>query len=144
MLNMTIDTAKASFFRPERIQNAADRAAKRVLSRFGAYVRQRARHSIRKRKSVSTPGSPPNSHVGTLRDLILFAYDRPAKSVVIGPVLFRPASKVPNILEYGGTGTKRDDKGKTVAINIRARPFMRPAFETELSNLPDNWRDSIR
>ena len=134
-----IDIAKAGFFRPEVIQRSKDRALMSRLSRFGAFVRQRARHSIRKRKAISAPGSPPSSHVGTLRDLILFAFDAIRRSVVIGPVLFRAGSEAANLLEEGDTATR---KGKT--LTYRARPYMGPAFREELAKLPPSWRDSIK
>ena len=134
-----VDLAKAGFFDRGSVLRAADRAALRVLSRFGAFVRRRARTSIRKRKAISLPGSPPSSHVGTLRELILFAFDAIRRSVVIGPVLFRAGSEAANLLEEGGTATR---KGKT--LTYRARPYMGPAFREELAKLPPSWRDSIK
>jgi hypothetical protein len=47
MIGMKIDQAKAMFFDRKKVQRSADRATVRVLSRFGAYVRQTARRSIR-------------------------------------------------------------------------------------------------
>jgi len=73
-----------------------------VLSKFWAFVRQRARTSIRKRKGTSQPGSPPYSHVGLLRKFILFAYEPARQSVVIGPVLLREGSDVLRLPEQGG------------------------------------------
>lgn len=68
MINLTFKEAKAGFFDRARVMEAVDKATKKVLSRFGAYVRTRAKTSIRKgRGRTSEPGRPPYSHVGTSR-----------------------------------------------------------------------------
>lgn len=144
MLGLSLKAAKSSFFDRERVIKAADAGTRQVLSKFGAYVRQRARHSIRKRKGVSPIGGPPHSHVGLLRKFILFAWDSGSKSVVIGPTLLRPTSDAPSLLEYGGTRRTRDRTGRPVSQRYRARPYMGPAFEAEKSRLPDLWKNSIR
>ena len=145
MLGLTLSAAKASFFDREKVKNAIDADTRKVLSKFGAYVRQRAKTSIRKRRGISRPGMPPHSHVGLLRKLILFAFDEGRRSVVIGPVLLRPGSQVPSLLEYGGETTIFHAKSKRRRkARYRARPYMRPAFEAELKNLPDIWKRSIR
>ena len=114
-----------------------------MLSRFGAFVRTRAKTSIRKRKGTSPPGSPPHSHVGLLRKFILFAYDPTRKSVVIGPTLIRAESQAPRLLEHGGEAVRRT-KTRTRRLRYRPRPFMQPAFAAEQSKLPPLWRDSVR
>src|SRR4051812_25246821 len=93
---------KSMFFDRGKVLAAADAATRRVLSKFGAFVRQRARSSIRSRKKVSAPGGPPSSHVGTLKQSILFGYDAARKSVVIGPVAFRGSGMGAAALEEGG------------------------------------------
>ena len=143
MLNLTLSQAKASFFDRKAVKDATDEATRKVLSRFGAYVRQRAKTSIRKRKGTSLPGLPPYSHVGLLRRFILFAYDSGSRSVVIGPVLLKPPSVVPSLLEYGGTVQKRDRKGRPRTAVYPARPYMRPALAAELPGLPDLFKNSV-
>jgi hypothetical protein len=111
MIGLRLD--KSWFFDRPKVQRAVGDATRRVLSKFGAFVRTAARHSIRKRKAVSQPGNPPSSHTGLLRNRIYFAYDPARQSVVIGPtpinqVTFdrdiKPVSGiVPEILEYGGS-----------------------------------------
>ncbi len=64
MIGMRVD--KRMFFDRKRVVDATDRATRRVLSKFGAFVRQTARRSIRRRRSVSQPGQPPSSHTGLL------------------------------------------------------------------------------
>jgi hypothetical protein len=120
-----------------------DKAQRKVLSRFGAFVRQRAKTSIRKRKGTSPPGGPPFSHVGVLRKFILFAYDSGRQSVVIGPTLIREGSQAPRLLEHGGEAARRT-KTKTRRLRYRPRPFMGPAFEAEKPQLPALWKNSVR
>ena len=141
MMDMRI---KQFFFDRQAVLGAVDRSTRAVLSKFGAFVRTAAKHSIRKRKAVSQPGSPPSSHVGTLRRLIFFGYDPARKSVVIGPTPFRSEVEAPPLLEYGGTARRKNRKGRNVTAIYKARPFMGPAFEQEKPKLPAMWANSVR
>jgi len=147
------------FFDTTEVMAAVDKATRRVLSRFGAFVRRRARSSIRKRKKASEPGKAPSSHgEGLLRHYIFFNYDPKAQSVVIGPErLHQKSGDAPPALEYGGPsrimvgGKRQDGRGNWVrmwrvkrTVQIRARPYMGPAFEYEQrESLPKMWRDSV-
>lgn len=142
MITMTMPQFKAGFFDRAKVINAVSKAERKVLSKTGAFVRQRARTSIRKRKGISKPGSPPFSHVGLLRRGILFAWDDASRTVVIGPALLRPTSRVPHVLEYGGTSLI-ESFGKRKPAKVRARPFMGPALQAELSQMPEAWRNSV-
>jgi len=139
---------KQMFFDRKAVSGAVDRATRKVLSRFGAFVRTGARHSIRKRKRVSAPGEPPSSHTGLLRNFILFGYDRGRRSVVIGPQrLNQKVGDAPHALEHGGTSTVVEGlrgKRKKRRIRIAARPFMGPAFEREKPKLPAMWASSVK
>ncbi len=155
------------FFDRAEVRDAVDRGTRRALSKFGAFVRRRARTSIRKKKGISEPGKPPNSHLGLLRKGILFAFDPSAKSVVIGPVPMSKPNGVPELLEKGGTvpGNGREiwvtntpgrnaqgqfvSKGKTRVVldgNLvyRPRPYMGPAYQAELPKAPQMFKDAIR
>jgi len=142
---------KDLFFDRPKVQRAVDRARRRALSKAGAFVRQRARTSMRRWRGSSAPGSPPHAHEGSLRRLLFFAYDPSADSVVVGPVGFR-RSDAPNTLEFGGaaTVTRRRNRrdGKRVVesrrVRIEARPYMGPALRKELPNLPKPWASSVR
>jgi hypothetical protein len=141
---------KSLFFDRPKVRKAVDHGKRRTLSRAGAFIRQRARTSIRKRRRSSRPGEPPSSHTGLLRRFILFGYDRQRDSVVVGPVGFR-RSQAPNDLEFGGrtiveSGRARRSgrKRKKRTVRIAARPYMRPALEKERSNLPAVWRNSVK
>ena len=135
---------KSMFFDTAKVKKAVSSGTRKVLSKFGAFVRTAARHSIRKRKAVSEPGQPPSSHVGLLRKLIYFGYDPTRKSVVIGPTPLHGTAEAPPLLEYGGRARRRGRKGRNVLASYRARPFMGPAFEREKPKLPAMWRDSVR
>lgn len=136
---------KSMFFDRVKVASAVDRATRKVLSKFGAFVRQTAKGSIRKRKCISRPGQPPSSHVGTLKRLILFGYDPAKKSVVIGPVpLHSGTAEAPPLLEYGGRTRGKDRKGKKVAQTYRARPFMGPALKKEAPKLSAMWGNSVK
>lgn len=126
-----IKTATDWFFTSDKVKNLVDPAIRKALSKFGAFVRTRARTSIKKRKGTSQFGSPPFSHTGTLKKFIFFSFDPAAKSVVIGPTLAGSESGAPEALEFG--------EGV-----VGARPFMGPAFDTELAGAADNFRDLIR
>ena len=143
MIGMTIDQAKSKFFDQKKVIGAMNRAERRVLSKFGAFVRQGARSSIRKRKSASAPGSPPSSHSGLLKRNIFFVYDRNRSNVIIGPVLLGKGTNAPELLEHGGVATRRKRK-RRVRTTYRPRPFMGPAFEREKPKLPQMWKDSVR
>lgn len=136
------------FFTAKPVLRAVNKATRKVLSRFGAFVRQRARTSIRPRKGSAPPGSPPYSHTGLLRRLIYFGYDPRKRSVVIGPARLNQRSPygpttVPEVLEEGGVvQTKR--RGKRAALRFRGNPYMGPAFEAEKSKLPALWAGSVK
>ena len=140
---------KELFFDRKAVMGAVDKGVRAGLSKFGAFVRQGAKSSIRKRKAVSRPGQPPSGHTGTLKRLIFFGYDSGKKHVVIGPTPFGPGT-APELLEQDhvpGTTMRvrqKDTRGKSVLMTYRARPFMGPAFEKEKQNLPDLWARSVR
>ncbi|HSV28701.1 MAG TPA: hypothetical protein VLL76_04055 [Candidatus Omnitrophota bacterium] len=134
---------KRMFFDRQAVIVQADAATRKVLSKFGAFVRRTARGSIRRRKKTSEPGAPPSGHTGLLKRLIFFAYDPDRRSVVIGPAPLRAKVEAPPLLEYGGTARRKDRRGRTVTARYRARPFMGPALAKELPGLPPLWRESI-
>ena len=141
------------FFDRKAVIDKVDAATRRVLSRFGAFVRRTARQSIRKRKKESRPGQPPSSHSGLLKKFIFFGYDPRWRSVVIGPERLGGRGEAPPALEYGGPSHAIDfiypgggERRKKVhrRITVKARPYMGPAFEKERPKLTQIWRDSIR
>jgi hypothetical protein len=133
------------FFDKKAVRDKVDAGTRRVLSKFGAFVRRTARSSIRKRKKPSSPGSPPSSHIGLLKKFIFFGYEPAKRSVVIGPVRLSQQGRgeAPHLLEYGGS-TKVEHRGKRKRAKVRPRPFMGPAFEKEQPKLPAMWKGSVR
>jgi len=147
---MNFKSALSGFFDRKKVLSAVDKATGRVLSRFGAFVRQTAKSSIRRRKNPSKPGQAPTNWTGLLKKFLFFSFDRSKRSVVIGPArLNKPSNDAPELLEHGGTAPRRDPKGrnrkgKRKTARYRARPYMGPAFEKEKKQLPRLWRDSVR
>lgn len=136
---------KRMFFDRQAVISKVDAATRRVLSRFGAFVRRSAKSSIRKRKKAAPPGQPPSSHTGLLKKFIFFGYDADRRSVVIGPTRLNQKGRgeAPPLLEYGGKATLVR-RGKKKHVTYQARPYMGPAFEKEKPQLPAMWRGSVR
>jgi hypothetical protein len=138
---MNFKTLKKHFFDRKKVQRRVDARTRKVLSKFGSFVRRSAQHSIRPSNSTSRPGHPPFSHSGKLRCKIFFIYDPKRRSVVIGPVIYPgKTGKALPALEYGG----KTDMPSVDLIKIEARPFMGPAFHLNLPVVPSLWRDSIK
>ena len=132
-MSIDIRAKITSFFDREKIDARLSRMEKRGLSRAGAFIRRRMRQSIRRRKKISKPGSPPSSHTGDLKK-ILFVYDKNESSVVIGPIRFDSKDKLsgrtqPNILEQGGSVW---DKIRRKHLKFKPRPFAEPALQAEV------------
>jgi hypothetical protein len=129
------------FFDKTKVKKNIDARTKKVLSKFGAFVRRRARQSIRKRKGTSKPGQVPFSHTGILKKFIFFGYDSAKRSVVIGAVKVSGKSgKAPFALEHGGRVKLKNGNSAT----IKPRPFMQPAFKKELTKLKSIWAESLK
>lgn len=143
MVDMRI---KSLFFDRPKVQRAVDKARRQVLSRAGAFIRQTAKHSMRRRKGSTPPGKPPHVHEGSLRRLIFFGYDESTDTVVVGPVGSR-RSNAPHVLEFGGATTveqRRRGKRERRKVRVAKRPYMGPALEKERSKLPKLWANSVR
>ena len=148
MIGFKIDAAKSLFFDAPAVIAATTKAERRVLSKFGAFVRTRARSSIRKRKSPSPVGQPPSSHTGLLKRFLFFAFEPARHSVVIGPArLNQVIGQAPAALEYGGPSVvvagPRSQR-RTRKISVAARPYMGPAFAAELPRVSEMWREVLR
>lgn len=107
----------------EMLNNRMDKGTRVKLLRAGGLLRKHIRsYMLRKRKGVSSPGSPPNIHTsGTGYDNlrhVLFTWDTSSNSMVCGPVYFSKTlgQPVPQLLEHGGG-------------EYRARPYMQPALK---------------
>ncbi|NUQ11337.1 MAG: hypothetical protein HUU26_03275, partial [Gemmatimonadaceae bacterium] len=114
-----------------------------ALSRAGAFIRQRAKSSIRRRRGASRPGNPPHSHTGYLRNFIFFGYEPATESVVIGPVkLNQKNTEAPRTLEHGGTTVITEFRNGRIVrrkVTIAPRRYMGPALDAEQDNIPRQW-----
>ena len=106
----------------------AIKAGRLLDVKTGKIQRGRKKKGAHTRPAVSQPGAPPYSHLGTLKNLIFFAYDSAGGgSVVVGPVPFGGKAVAPKALEYGGPSSKRE-RHKLRRTLVRARPYMAPAL----------------
>ena len=130
MISTTFEMAELFFDRPA-VTSAITKAERKSLSKIGAFIRRRARSSLRRRKRTSSPGEPPSVHSkdgrATLKN-ILFAFNPATRSVVIGPVGLNQVNNtdagrqtIPQIMEFGGT------------VAIREEQYI-------FTNRPDLWR----
>ncbi len=156
-------SVKDFFLDRSQIQKRIGIAQARALGRQGSYVRTRARTDVlKRRKSISAPGQPPNTHSPGSRSLksILYFYDPRSQSVVIGPVKFNQVNQstrgrisIPQLHEFGGTvgirevevrpgvwfrmdlRRRRANSGKRKRVRnakYPARPFMSVALDREI------------
>lgn len=145
------------FFDRVSVTSASDRARVRVLSRLGAFTRQRVissmvGHRVRKgfgvkskvtnRSGSSAVGQPPSPHTGDLVKRISFAYDPATASMVAGPTPFRSGLGA-RALEEGGAAPIFS-RGRRRLGHFRKFPYMLPAFQEELKQVPNLLRGSIR
>lgn len=161
------------FFDREKTIRAMNSATRRAMSKAGAFIRTAARSSIKTRsyKTSAPPGQPPFDHTGFalarvnrqrkkqglqkikasmsgvglhtkgLRT-ILFGYDDARQALVVGPVRFggnRGTATAAQVQEFGGE--VRGPRGRQ--IRVAPHPFMRPALNKELPNLPARWKSGV-
>lgn len=139
---MRLKDAKALFFDRPAVMRMMTKKERSMLSRFGAFVRRRAKSSIKlsRTNASSQPGEAPKGHTGKLREMIYFAADPSKRSVVIGPTLFgNKTGEELAALEQGGMTTITEPGAGAARLRrrvlIKARPFMLPAFKAELPNV---------
>ena len=105
---------KSMFVDRPAVANAMDRTKLKFLAKAGAFVRTRARSSIRSSKKVSEPGKPPRAHgEKLLKKNIFFAVYKTLKTTLVVPIFLNQVNRdrdgqptrgtVPSVLEYGGT-----------------------------------------
>lgn len=161
-------TIKDRFFDREKVQRAVNAGVVKVLRKAGGKTAKIAKFSIKRRAydNTSAPGETPYDHAGFVRAkanrqrkkagkpplkvvasqkgirTILFGLAPDNQGVVIGPVK-NPSAKGKGVLpalEYGDSS--RSSKGERV--NIEARPFMSPALDKVVPELPAAFRGVVR
>lgn len=145
MIGVTLDKVKFHFDK-KPLATASERFTQRLLGRFGAYTRTAQRNSLKRARGneVSEPGQPPLRHGDAavdIKDTVFFVVDPIRKEVVIGMVLLRIHSSgrppMPGILEHSGR-TWITSHGKTMTVDIEARPSAKPAFDKAIQKLLPN------
>ena len=159
---MNVAGFKNTFFDRAAVADKIPPAVRQALSKFGAFVRRRARTSLKYGPGRSGPGRVPVVHrskgftrrkkvkgavtaqpASPLRELIFFGFDPARQSVVIGPAVGGSRTGAPAALEYGGASVVLRAGRRTVG-RYAARPFMRPAFAAEMPGAGDDFKGLIR
>lgn len=118
----------------DKLKAKAKQGSFKSLGHAGAAIRLAARRSIRKRKSASVPGTPPNTRKGQLKRSILYALDKQRGVVLIGP----------DYEVVGTAGKAHEFGGRYRREKYPKRPFMGPALEKVKDRLPPMWANSVR
>ncbi len=117
-----------------KLTSVARKGSITSLGHAGAAIRLQARHSIRKSKKPSSPGTPPHTRKGRLRNAIKFAVTPEKQSVVIGP----------DYAVAADSGAAHEFGGRFRHENYDKRRFMGPALENVQPRLPSMWAGSVR
>lgn len=112
-------------------------------------ARLRAELIALQRAAASKPGQPPKAITRLIRDKVVFVYDPATRSMVAGPVwLNQKVTDAPHALEYGGPSRifvgRKSRRRHVRTVQIRERPFMRPAFGAAQQELPALLTNSVR
>lgn len=94
--------SRFKFLTDPDVMKRIDRGTAIALGKWGAYVRQTARQSMRRRKKPAPPGMPPSVHEGSVKRLVHFYYDLKTDTVVVGPEIRPRPTGAPHTLEFGG------------------------------------------
>jgi hypothetical protein len=148
---MQLEAYKRIFFDLEKVVNAVEKAEQRAMSKFGAYVRTRARSSLRRRKKPSQPGEPPSVHsqddFATLKN-ILFGFEPSTRKTVVGMVRTNgrktTAGPVPGVHEHGADVKRPGRGGKKYLARYPSRPTMAPALKAETPNFANLFRGEVK
>lgn len=140
--------AKKFFFDKKAVLDQFGRDSKKTLaalSRVGAFLRRRAKSSMRsggKKSKTSEPGQPPRVHQGDLKNRLYFVFDSGSRSLVVGPEKYGSASA--GLMEFGGAGPVVSH-GKTSTRTFAPHPFMGPALDAEIAagTIPAQWAASV-
>lgn len=137
-------------------------APKGVLRRIQATLQElaKAQHQADKERlraelrqlqarASAPPGQPPRTVTRLLKDFVFYVWDPRTRSVVIGPTkLKQKDGDVPEAQEKGGTvQVKRSRRGQRRVVRsmkIRPHPYMGPALEKAVPELPPMWADSVK
>jgi hypothetical protein len=127
-------------------QTTEERIAGRGISRQD---RSGRRFSRSQRPNVSKPGNPPFAHGPrgrSLKGMIIFNVNRPAKQVAVGVALGRNGHDYGRFLELGGITTVFSKRARRRGrkLRIAARPFVTPAIKGIQPNLTRIFYERMR
>lgn len=89
----------------------------------------------------SAAGSPPIAHENEGLRRIYYSWDASTRATVVGPVQFSrkiSGKTIPEIHEFGANVMLNGQPAR-----YPKRPFMRPALEKHIPDLPGLWRDAL-
>lgn len=121
-------------FDERRILVAVESGNLVALRRAGAYIRKAARNKVTTSSGASTPGTPPNTRRGLLKNSLLFGVEKRIPSVVIGPAE-SIIGKAMTAHEYGGKYRRQ---------RYPKRPLMNPALTAAVPKLPKLWENAVK
>ena len=112
------------FFDSRKLIDLVTKAKRKVMSGQGAFVRRKAKSSLKRGSKSwgverhSNPGQPPlvDSRRSDLRRLIFFVYDPIDEDVVIGPVGISTRGQRMTTNEFGKTTPQRLEEGGAVVM----------------------------
>lgn len=150
---LTHGAASSGFFDRPKVMAEVDRATLRVLRIAGFRVRRTARRSLKRKPYTADsppPGQPPHAHEENGLRRIYYSWDTATRAIVVGPVLFTrkvDGKTIPEIHEFGAT-VKTTVFGAGVGVEEKLgkypqRPFMGPALEKHIPELPGLWKDAL-
>jgi hypothetical protein len=118
----------------KRVMKAARSGSITSLNHAGGALRMAARAGIKRAKAESPEGTPPHTRKGQLRRAILYAVEKSAQTVFVGP----------DVSIVGTAGTAHEFGGKFRNERYPKRPFMGPALQKTKDRLPKMWAGSVR
>lgn len=143
MPRFDFNAIKQSFFDSEKVIKSVAAGERKSQAKFGAFVRRKAKSSMRKRKRSAEPGEPPSRHVGTLAALLFFSWDQQTHSTVVGPVPFRGRAVVPGLMERGGEHDIEKPDGRRRHAKYAPHPYMKPALDAETPKFAEQMKGSM-
>ena len=121
-------------FDSNAVRNAVRKGSVKSLRQAGAYVRKAARHAVKKSSGASSPGTPPHTRRGLLKNSLLYGVEKRRLAVVIGPAYtFVGISMTAH--EFGGMYRRR---------KYPKRALMGPTLQKTAPNISRMWADSIK
>ena len=117
-----------------KVRRKARDGSIRSLGHAAGAVRLTARRSIKRSKNAATPGQPPHTRRGQLKNAIAYVVEEQEQRAVVG-------SEFPGV---GPSGMAHEHGGLFRGGRYPKRAFMGPALEKIKPRLPKEWADSIK